>query len=210
MSQTAFINMLVNYRELVLPKYDLSQEQLEDEWELCSRFISFVRENPMCFESDHNFPSSLSKDLWGHLTGSALVVNVDRSKLVLTLHKKLGKWLQLGGHADGNPSLDDVAKREAHEESGLKDIDHLNFGEGLERLVLPFDLDIHQIPASATKPCHYHYDVRFLMIAKDDALVISDESEDLRWFSFNEARSVSQEESLHQQFRKMEQLLKVI
>lgn len=202
--------MIAEYRNLVLAKYDLTQEQHAHEIELCNRFSSFVQQNPSCFESDHNFPPELPESLQGHLTGSALVLSPDRSKAVLTLHKKLGKWLQLGGHADGNPSLEEVAKREAHEESGLKDLHYIYFKASSGKRILPFDLDIHEIPRSSKKPRHYHYDVRYLLFAQDECLTISDESEDLRWFSFDEVSKVSYEESLLKQFRKLEQLLKVL
>lgn len=202
--------MIAKYRELVLTKYDLSQEQLTHELELCKRFSSFVQQNPSCFDSDHDFPAQLQDHLRGHLTGSALVVSPDRSKVVLTLHKKLGKWLQLGGHADSNPRLEDVAKREAHEESGLKTLQHAYFKENDHKLVLPFDLDIHLIPETPKKPRHYHYDVRFLIFAEDEQLEITDESEDLRWFKFEEVSSVSDEESLHKQLWKLSQLLVVV
>jgi hypothetical protein len=74
----------------------------------------------------------------GHLTGSAWVVSPDRRRVLLTHHRKLDKWLQLGGHADGDPDLAAVAQREAHEESGLMGI----------RLLSPevFDVDRHWIP----------------------------------------------------------------
>ena len=207
MSQTAFINVISKYRELVIAKYDLSSEQLAHEWELCKRFSSFVQQNPSCFDSNHDFPEELQGPMRGHLTGSALVLSPDRSKVVLTLHKKLGKWLQLGGHADGHPRLEDVAKREAHEESGLKELSHASFEDSGGKLILPFDLDIHLIPGTAKKPRHYHYDVRFILFAKDEQLTITDESEDLRWFKLDEVKSVSQEESLHKQLRKVSQLL---
>jgi len=58
----------------------------------------------------------------GHVTGSAWIVSPDRSQTLLTLHRKLGKWLQLGGHADGDPNLLAVAMREAVEESGLRSL----------------------------------------------------------------------------------------
>ena len=210
MSQTAFINLIAEYREQVLAKYDLSQEQLAHEFELCKLFSSFVQQNQYCFESDHNFPSELPENLRGHLTGSALVVSPDRSKVVLTLHKKLGKWLQLGGHADGDHQIEEVAKREAHEESGLKDLRHAFLGVDNGNRVLPFDLDIHEIPQSAKRPRHFHYDVRFLLFAQDEILSITDESEDLRWFSFDEVVKVSTEDSLLKQLRKLEQLLKFV
>lgn len=95
----------------------------------------------------------------------------------LTLHKKLGFWLQLGGHADGDSNLLSVAIKEAYEESGLNNISVLS-----EEI---FDIDIHYIPKFKSVPGHYHYDVRFLLknCDDDDKIKISDESNDLRWFN---------------------------
>lgn len=112
----------------------------------------------------------------GHFTGSCWLVNNDNSKFLLTLHKKLGFWLQLGGHADGDSNLLRVAIKEAYEESGLSNI-----------VVLSpeiFDIDLHYIPKFGSVPGHYHYDVRFLLknCDSDDKIKISDESNDLRWF----------------------------
>jgi len=114
----------------------------------------------------------------GHFTASAWIVNKRRTHCLLTLHKKLQRWLQLGGHADGNENLVEVALKEAEEESGLKSI----------RLVDKsiFDLDRHVIPANDKDERHFHYDVRFLIEAEmDEPLVISPESKDLAWVGFD-------------------------
>src|SRR5579859_4895881 len=85
----------------------------------------------------------------GHFTGSAWLVSADGERVLLTHHRKLGRWLQLGGHADGDTDLAQVALREAEEESGLV---------GLAVEPEPFDLDRHRIPARGTEPEHWHYD----------------------------------------------------
>ncbi len=77
------------------------------------KIYRFVDEQPTCFER------SLSI---GHITGSAWIVDLNRNQALLTYHRKLNKWLQLGGHADGDPNVFNVALREAQEESGLKEI----------------------------------------------------------------------------------------
>ena len=111
--------------------------------------------------------------LAGHFTGSAWLVDRSGTRVLLTHHRKLGRWLQLGGHADGDTDLGRVALREAEEESGLR-------GLTLEPGV--FDLDRHWIPARADVPAHWHYDVRFVVRAGDDeAFVVSEESLDLAW-----------------------------
>jgi 8-oxo-dGTP pyrophosphatase MutT (NUDIX family) len=114
----------------------------------------------------------------GHFTGSALVVNADGSKALLHHHKNLDRWLQFGGHCDGDEDILRVAMREAVEESGI---------EGLIITARrPFDIDIHPIPANPKRgePEHEHFDVRFMFIAPEDAVPqLSDESHELRWFS---------------------------
>lgn len=130
----------------------------------------------------------------GHLTGSAVIVTPDRSRTLLTHHRKLDRWLQLGGHADGSYRLDEVALREAQEESGL---DEFRFVTG-EIL----DLDVHWIPPGK-EPGHFHYDVRYLLEAlRPEAIVVSEESVALKWFGWDEAYAVSTEPSLTRLFDK--------
>ena len=108
----------------------------------------------------------------GHFTGSAWLVSADGAHVLLTHHRKLGRWLQLGGHADGDPDLAAVALREAEEESGLA-------GLVLEPGI--FDLDRHRIPARGEEPEHWHYDVRYVIRATDERFAISEESLALAW-----------------------------
>ena len=111
--------------------------------------------------------------LSGHFTGSAWVVSADGRRTLLTHHRKLDRWLQPGGHADGDRDLAAVALREAREETGLP---------GLSILPGVFDLDRHRIPAHREVPAHWHYDVRFVVRASDDErFVVSDESHALAW-----------------------------
>lgn len=115
----------------------------------------------------------LRERLEGHLTASALVVDARRRAALLTHHAKLGRWLQLGGHCDGDANLARAALREAVEESGI---------EGLAIDPAPIDVDVHEIPARPDVPAHLHLDVRFLVVAPEGAVeVISDESLALRW-----------------------------
>lgn len=114
-----------------------------------------------------------------HFTGSALVVNADGSRALLHHHRKLDRWLQFGGHCDGDEDVLRVAQREALEESGIEGL--------IVASARPFDLDIHEIPAHRDEPAHWHYDVRYVLIAPDDAThVASYESKELRWFTPDE------------------------
>jgi len=131
----------------------------------------------------------------GHLTGSAWIVGPDRTRTLLTHHHKLDKWLQLGGHADGDPDLLAVALREAREESGLVNVRAVS-GE-------VFDVDRHWIPARKTEPGHYHYDLRFMIEADpEEALVISSESKDLAWVEIARVTTLNPEESMARMVRK--------
>ena len=109
----------------------------------------------------------------GHFTASAWLVSSDGLRVLLTHHRKLGRWLQLGGHADGDRDLARTALKEAEEESGLA---------GLEIDRALFDLDRHWIPEHKGVPAHWHYDVRYVVHAGDsEDFVVSDESHDLAW-----------------------------
>jgi len=109
----------------------------------------------------------------GHFTASAWLVDRTGTRVLLTHHRKLGRWLQLGGHADGDEDLARVALTEAREESGLP---------GLVVEPALFDLDRHWIPPRGGVPGHWHYDARYVVRAgADERFVVSAESLDLAW-----------------------------
>ena len=135
----------------------------------------------------------------GHVTGSAWILATDRQRILLTHHRKLYRWLQLGGHADGQIHVDQVALREAQEESGLQQFRFVLQNQSL----LPLDVDVHTIPerrdlsGKLIEGAHEHHDIRFLLIAEsDDPLQVSDESHALRWFTPSEVEALTREESL--------------
>jgi 8-oxo-dGTP pyrophosphatase MutT (NUDIX family) len=142
----------------------------------------------------------------GHVTASAWILSPDHERFLLTHHRKLGRWLQLGGHADGDPDLAAVALREAREESGMQKFAFLPSVDGAPR---PVDLDVHWIPPRPREVGHFHHDVRFLLVAEPgQALRISEESLDLRWFEWSEFESVAAEESLNRLGRKVRSLVR--
>ena len=127
-----------------------------------------------------NFHNCYNRNLvTGHMTASAFITDQKITSILLTHHKKLNRWLQPGGHADGMEDIHEVAFKEGSEETGLSSlIFHYND---------IFDIDIHQIPAHAGVQAHFHYDIRFLFMAdKNEPLQISDESHDLAWIPISE------------------------
>ena len=154
------------------------------ELETIGRFQRLLDEQEDCFE----------RNCWvGHITGSAWLVNPAGTHVLLTHHKKLERWLQLGGHSDGDPDTLRVALKEAREESGLEVV-------ALTETV--FDLDVHEIPARKKDPAHHHFDVRFALIADHEQFAVSDESLELAWVPVDGLEAYSREESVLRMARK--------
>ncbi|MEO7477876.1 MAG: NUDIX hydrolase [Lysobacteraceae bacterium] len=150
-------------RRALLRAFDAYGQRWPDEMAV-SHFREFLADHVDAFERALAI---------GHFTGSAWLVSADGRRVLLTHHRKLDMWLQLGGHADGDTDLLRVALREAEEESGL---------DGLTVEPSIFDLDRHRIPARGSDPEHWHYDVRYVVHAgANEAFVVSDESHALAW-----------------------------
>lgn len=168
------------HRQPLLNKLRVYRPHDQHERDMYETLLRFVETEANCF--DRALPI-------GHVTGSAWVIDRSRTMTLLTHHAKLERWLQLGGHADGDPDILRVAMREAREESGLDDIRPVS-----ETI---FDVDVHSIPARGTEPRHLHYDVRFLLEADATApLVVSHESKDLVWVPLADIDRYSSERSI--------------
>lgn len=148
------------------------------------RFLAFAGEHEDCL---------LRTCLPGHFTASAWILSPDGRRCLLTRHRKLGKWLQLGGHVDGEERLELAALREAREESGLEQLALLP----ADAPPVPLDLDVHPIPARGQEPEHLHWDVRFLLRAgPGQELRISGESDELHWVPTERLGDYTQEDSV--------------
>ncbi len=165
-------------RDFLIKSFQSYQTSFEEEQKFVSSFLNLLNDQD-CFQRTH---------LPGHITGSSWVVNRDRTKALLVHHAKLNKWVQPGGHADGEENILNVALREAEEETGLT---KLNPKQNI------FDVDIHLIPARKDFPEHFHYDIRFLVEAsEDEKIVVSDESHDVKWISLSELENFTKERSV--------------
>lgn len=160
--------------------------------ETAERILRFVEMTPDCFCRTHAA---------GHITGSAWLLNPAGDKALLTLHRKLKRWMQTGGHADGDPDTLHTALREAEEESGISGIRPLS--------PAIMDVDIHTIPANPRKgeAEHLHYDIRYLLQAPREDYVISDESDALAWWAPADfaARAAETDEAVLRLFRLWQQ-----
>jgi 8-oxo-dGTP pyrophosphatase MutT (NUDIX family) len=123
------------------------------------------------------------------VTASAWIVDETRTRALLLHHRKLGRWLQPGGHVDGDPDVRAAALREAKEETGLCSLRPA--GGDI------YDLDVHAIPARGSEPAHEHYDVRFAFTADpDEPIRANAESHEVRWIPLEDLNSFEIDESV--------------
>lgn len=166
-------------------------ERHPDERATTQRILDLLEGEPRCFERD-SFP--------GHITASAWIVSRETRKVLLTHHRKLDRWLQLGGHTDGESDVLASALREAREESGIAEFVPIPSSGGPQIL----DVDVHEIPSRASEPAHQHHDIRFLLEASEHAPLERQraESKALRWFPAEGIEARFSEESLARMARK--------
>ncbi len=154
------------------------------------RIVALVRQHANCFDRACR-P--------GHITGSAWILSPDHRHCLLTHHTKLNRWLQLGGHADGQTNVEQVALRKAREESGMTNFELVI----VDGALLPLDVDVHVIPRRTDdagcvfEDAHEHHDIRFLLVAgPGQQILASCESHEVAWFSTEEVLRVTDEESV--------------
>jgi 8-oxo-dGTP pyrophosphatase MutT (NUDIX family) len=159
------------------------RDQWQGDADVVAQFEDFAQTHADAFERSNPV---------AHFTGSVWLVSADGERVLLMHHRKLDRWLQPGGHADGDTDLARVALREAEEETGLAGL-HVDGGI--------FDVDRHRIPARADEPEHWHYDLRYVVRASaDESFVVNAESHALTWRPVNE---VAADETLDTSLRRM-------
>jgi 8-oxo-dGTP pyrophosphatase MutT (NUDIX family) len=182
-----------------MPEYDSLLDALHRyetrypaEQERVSRFRGLLCDGSLAYRRER---------LAGHLTASAWVLDPEWRRVLLVHHRKLDKWLQPGGHADGHTDLLGVARREVLEETGIE-TEPLAGGEIL-------DMDIHPIPPHGGVPAHEHFDIRFLLVAAESREPeANEESHDVAWVALDEVEGLSTEESLLRMRRKARAILR--
>ncbi len=184
--------MSITSRDKLIARLHTYKTPFPEEAFLIPQFLELLQ-LPPCYFRDY---------LPGHITGSSWIIDESYSHALLVHHVKLNKWLQPGGHADGDENIVRVALREAQEETGLKSLTLITNEI--------FDIDIHPIPARADFPQHLHFDVRFIFKAsKNEVILVSKESNHVAWFELNNiARHTENNMSITRMLEKSMQLLR--
>ena len=178
MNKKAILNLLENY-----------QPSFSEEIKFKTEIIDFVEKND---------DFALRTNRIGQITGSAWVVNKNRTKVLLIHHKKLDKWLQIGGHIEElDQTIAQTVLREVKEESGLQNITLLS--------PLVYDIDIHTIPQKKEIAEHLHFDIRLLAEADENEPLLPQNNEvlDIKWCSLEEARQLIKATSYRQSMQRM-------
>jgi 8-oxo-dGTP pyrophosphatase MutT (NUDIX family) len=159
-------------RQALLDALEAHEPADEAERNDVAAVAALVAASPRCFDRTLYDP--------GHLTGSAFVLDARSGRVLLHHHRRLDRWLQLGGHDDGEHDPLATALREAREESGLTDLAPLT-----PRIL---DVDVHEIPAHGDEPRHLHLDLRYALVtATPNEIVQAPESRELAWLPLDEA-----------------------
>ena len=148
---------------------------------LTNKLTAFLKSNPentlaneiIAFLASEKEPFS-RETAKGHITSSAWLISPDEKEVLLTHHKKLGIWIQLGGHCDGLSETEEVALKEAREESGIENLELVSNDI--------FDVDVHWIPDFKGTPGHWHYDIRYVIKSMTKSVKKNEESLELAWF----------------------------
>lgn len=173
-------------RQNLLKMLNQYQPDNPDEIKTKDSIIDFIQKYENCFER------SL---VIGHITASAWLVDKANQKAFLMHHAKLNKWLQPGGHCDGDSNVLNVAIKEAKEESGISNIEPM--------MADIFDVDVHKIQANSKESEHYHYDIRFLLQVKtNEKGKKNHESHEIMWIEKNTTQSPPLEDSVKRLFNK--------
>lgn len=180
------------HREDLIQRLSIYKSPFMEESAMIGRTLDFVQRHTNCFDRTLTH---------GHVTGSAWVINPSRTHALLLHHRKLDRWFQPGGHADGDPDILQVVLKEVSEESGIEMQNIKLLSDYI------FDLDIHTIYPSNHDERHLHYDVRFLLEI-DDSITIpgNDESHQVLWVPLHQVSRYNNMRSLHRMVRKTQQL----
>lgn len=151
--------------------------------------------------SDGRSPFSRGQFVPGHITASCFVVDPCTQRVLLHHHRRLNRWLQMGGHIESGESAIDAALREAAEESGLRDLTLLTDGI--------VDVDVHDIPAGKGEPDHSHFDVRYVARTSHPQSIVIDrtESNELEWVELDRAIPLMNEEASKRVIMKIREIL---
>jgi 8-oxo-dGTP pyrophosphatase MutT (NUDIX family) len=147
-------------------------------------------------------PFSRTQYVPGHITASCFIVDPASKRLLLHHHKRLDRWLQMGGHIEEGESVLQAALREGAEESGLRDLQMMSDGV--------FDIDVHEIPAAKGEPEHSHFDIRYVVRTSQPESIMIDraESNELAWVELDRAIPLMNEAASTRAVMKIRKLLK--